>query len=198
MITTNKIAEKIQQDPQWFQKILIGGLLMFVPIFNFFALGYLYRFASNIHKSGRIKLPDWQEWGKLFLEGLIFLGVLFLYGFVPILAGWAIYLLISKITIGILGWFAFLPLSVILVIVPSLVLVGLFSIIAGKKADSLFLKIGNHLKTLRKFWKSLLVGNLAFLGLLFVGAPLYGIAFFVGFLFLIPYTLIVLNSENKE
>lgn len=198
MITTNKIIEKFQQDSQWFQKILIGGLLMFVPIFNFFALGYLYRFAANIHESGRIKLPDWQDWGKLFLGGLIFFGIFFLYSIVPLLAGWAIYLFLSKITMGVLGWFLFLPLSILLVIVPSLTIVGIFAIISGKKGDSLFLKVGTYFKTIYKFWKPLLIANLTFIGLQFVGAPLYGIAFFVGFLFLIPYTLFVLNSENKE
>lgn len=198
MITTNKILEKIQHDPQWKQKILIGAILMFIPIVNFFALGYLYRYTSNIQSTGRLKLPDWQDWGRLFIDGLIFLGVFFLYAFVPLLAGWAIYLFLSKVTIGILGWIPFLPLSIILVIVPSLTIVGISSIIEGKKADTLFLKIGTHLKTLAKFWKSFLVANLSFIGLQFVGAPLYGLAFFVGFLFLIPYTLYVLNNENKE
>lgn len=198
MITTHKIIEKIQQDPQWLQKILIGGLLMFVPIVNLFALGYLYRYASSILNTGRLKLPQWEEWGKLFIEGLIFLGVLFLYTLVPILAGWVIYLLIAKITMGYMGWFPLFPVSLALVLVPSLTLIGIFSIIEGKKADSLFLKIGNHLKKLFKFWELLLIGNLAFLGLQFVGLPLYGLAFFIGFLFLIPYTVAVLTSENKE
>ncbi len=198
MITTQKIFEKIQHDPQWLQKILIGGLLMFVPIVNLFALGYLYRYAKSILKSGRFQLPNWEEWAKLFLEGLIFIGVLFLYTLVPILAGWAIYLFIAKITMGYLGWFPFFPVSLALVLGPSLTLVGLFSIMEGAKADSLFLKVGKYFKKIFKFWKLLLIGNLAFLGLQFVGFPLYGLAFFIGFLFLIPYTLAVLNSENKE
>lgn len=198
MITTYKIIEKIQQDPKWIQKILIGGLMMIIAIVNLFALGYLYRFASSIHSTGRIKLPSWDNWGQMFLQGLIFLGVIFLYGFVPLLIGWVLYLIITMITFGFLGWFAFLPLSIIAVIVPSLTIVGVLSIIDGGNVESLFLKIGDHFKTLCKCWKSLLIANLTFIGLQFLGLPLFGFAFFVGFLFLIPYTLFVLSSIPKE
>ncbi|PWU04977.1 MAG: hypothetical protein C5B43_03920 [Verrucomicrobia bacterium] len=198
MITTHKIFEKIQQDSHWLQKILIGGILMFIPIINFFALGYLYRYAATILSTGKLKLPDWEDWGKLFIEGLIFLGILFLYAFVPLLAAWLLYIFIAKITLGYLAWFPLFPVSIVLVIAPSLVLVGIFSIIKGKKADSLFLKFGKNLNQFFKFWKFLLIGNLSFLGLQFVGLPIYGLAFFIGFLFLIPYTIAVLNSNNKE
>lgn len=197
MITTYKIIEKVQQDPQWIQKILIGGLLMFIPIVNLFALGYLYRFASGIHASGRIKLPSWDNWGQLFLDGLIFLGVILLYGFIPFLIGWGLSLIIVMITFGFLGWFPLIPLSIVAVVVPSLILGGILPIMDGKGFLAL-LRSGTHLKSLLKGWKLLLLANLTFIGLQFIGLPLYGFAFFVGFLLLIPYTLFVLSNVTKE
>lgn len=198
MITTYKIFEKIQQDPQWIQKLLIGGILMFIPIVNLFALGYLYRFTSDIHFSGRIKLPHWNNWGQMFIEGLIFLGVILLYGFIPFLIGWGLSLLIVMITFGFLGWFPFIPLSIVSVIVPSLIVVGILPLIDGKGFITLIRRNEAYLKPLLKCWKVLLLANLTFVGLQFIGLPLYGFAFFVGFLVLIPYTLFVLSNVIKE
>lgn len=198
MTITNKFIEKIRDDREYVQKILIGGLLMFVPIVNIFALGYLYRYAGQVMSTGRMELPTWDRWGKLFLGGLIFLGIAVLFGVIPVLIGWYLSQAIDLITFGVLGWFPYFPLSIAVLIAPSLILFGLFSILKGDGFQGLFTKLGDHFKDLRKYWKQLMLGNLAYIGFWLVGLPLYGFCHFIGMLLLIPYTLSVLNDEDES
>lgn len=198
MNTINKIIEKIKSDREYIQKILIGGLLMFIPIVNIFALGYLYRYAGQVKSTGPVGLPTWDKWGNLFLAGLIFLGIGFLFGLVPILIGLALSKGLNLITLGFLGWFPYFPLSIAVLIAPSLTLLGVFSIIKGDGIEGLFTKLGDNFKILLKYWKELMLGNIAYIGFCAVGLPLYGFAHFIGLLLLIPYTLFVLKNKDVD
>jgi hypothetical protein len=196
MNTINKIIEKIKSDREYIQKILIGGLLMFIPVVNIFALGYLYRYAGQVRSSGHGGLPKWEKWGRLFVDGVIFLGIILLYGFLPVLFGWAISEALNMVTLGFLGWVPYIPLSIGLLIAPSLTLIGVFSILKGEGFEGLFTKLGDHFKVLKKHWMELMLGNVAYIGFCIVGLPLYGFAHFIGLLLLIPYTLFVVKNEE--
>ena len=47
---------------------------MFIPVVNILAAGYLLRLIKSSvteHKGGaEAKLPEWEDWGKLFQEGI--------------------------------------------------------------------------------------------------------------------------------
>ena len=65
-------------DPQWLQKILIGGLFYlagFLIIGWIFILGYCARVARNIAAGAAVPLPEWEDLGGLFHEGLRMFGV---------------------------------------------------------------------------------------------------------------------------
>lgn len=67
------------EDPDWLQKILIGGLFYiagFLIIGWFFILGYLARLARNVITSHPRPLPEWENLGDYFAEGLRLFGVL--------------------------------------------------------------------------------------------------------------------------
>lgn len=196
MNTISKIIEKIKADQEYVQKIIIGGLLMFIPVVNIFALGYLYRYAKQVRATGRMELPNWDSWGRLFCAGLIFLGIGLLFGVLPVLIGWSISGAIEKITFGYLGWFPYFPLSISLLIAPSLTLLAVFSILDGDSFEILFKKFGDYFRIMGKHWKELTLGNVAFIGFCIVGLPLYGFTSFISLMLLIPYTLIVLKNEN--
>lgn len=74
-------------DPDWVRKILMGGLmylLSFLLIGIFFVFGYCARLARNVAAGAARPLPEWDDWGNDFGEGLkLFLIVLIYY--VPIL-----------------------------------------------------------------------------------------------------------------
>ena len=64
------------------KKLLIGVSLYVVPFLNLitgiFASGYLFRCMQSATK-GDLKLPEWENWGQLFLQGLMVMVIGLLY-----------------------------------------------------------------------------------------------------------------------
>jgi hypothetical protein len=70
------------EDPQWLQKILIGGLFYlagFLLIGWFFILGYCARLARNVVAGVERPLPEWDDLGTFFSEGLRLFAVALVY-----------------------------------------------------------------------------------------------------------------------
>ena len=64
-------------DENWIKKILIGGVVAIIPIVNFAALGYLIQVIRNVRDGQPLPLPEWDQFGKYFMDGLwIFLIIL--------------------------------------------------------------------------------------------------------------------------
>jgi hypothetical protein len=81
----------VTEDPEWVKKILIGGaftlacaLLVGIP----FVLGYFSRTLRNVVAGEPRPMPDWDDLGGIFNEGLRLTGVYLIYtlGFVVVLA----------------------------------------------------------------------------------------------------------------
>ncbi|HEU4522467.1 MAG TPA: DUF4013 domain-containing protein [Thermoanaerobaculia bacterium] len=69
-------------DPRWLPKILIGGLfylLGFLLIGFVFILGYQARLARNVIAGVQHPLPEWDDLGEYFGEGLRLVGVVLLW-----------------------------------------------------------------------------------------------------------------------
>lgn len=69
-------------DPEWLQRILIGGLFYiagFLIVGWFFILGYVARLARNVIAGLDRPLPDWENLGDYFNEGLRLFGVILVY-----------------------------------------------------------------------------------------------------------------------
>src|SRR2546430_12333081 len=61
------------EDPRWVQKVLLGGLFMLASAFivgAFFLYGYLARLARNVIAGVQHPLPEWDDLGEFFSEGL--------------------------------------------------------------------------------------------------------------------------------
>jgi hypothetical protein len=61
------------EDPRWVQKVLLGGLFALASIFivgAFFMYGYLARLARNVIAGVQHPLPEWDDLGEFFTEGL--------------------------------------------------------------------------------------------------------------------------------
>lgn len=52
------------------KKLLIGILLSIVPIINFFSVGFMLETAKRAMKRDS-SLPEWDNWGDLFIKGLV-------------------------------------------------------------------------------------------------------------------------------
>jgi hypothetical protein len=67
------------KQPGGIVKILIGGLLLIIPIFGAcVVLGFMLRTTRGI-ASGDEQLPEWTDWGDLFVKGLIVIVAVFIY-----------------------------------------------------------------------------------------------------------------------
>lgn len=69
-------------DPEWLQKILIGGLFYlagFLVVGWFFVLGYVAQVARNVVAGVERPLPVWQDVGTFFVEGARLIGVVLVY-----------------------------------------------------------------------------------------------------------------------
>ena len=58
-------------DRDWKRKVLIGGVLNIIPVVNFLSIGYAYRLFQESLDTQESSLPEWEDWGDLFLQGLI-------------------------------------------------------------------------------------------------------------------------------
>ncbi|HVR41360.1 MAG TPA: DUF4013 domain-containing protein, partial [Thermoanaerobaculia bacterium] len=67
------------EDPNWLKKILMGGLFFIAIIFFFiglpFCLGYYAQLTRNILEGKQYPLPEWDNLGDYFSEGLRLIGV---------------------------------------------------------------------------------------------------------------------------
>jgi len=73
------------KDPDWFKKLTIGSLLIvagfIIPILPIlFVFGYVMRVMRRIIvEAGEPYLPEWEDWGQLFIDGLKLLGAGLIY-----------------------------------------------------------------------------------------------------------------------
>lgn len=61
------------QDPRWLEKVLIGGLFWIATLLLFgwfFILGYMARIVRNLAAGVDDRLPEWDDLGEMFTEGL--------------------------------------------------------------------------------------------------------------------------------
>lgn len=63
----------ITEDERWISKLLIALIVtffsfLFVPIF--FLIGYSVAITRNVKAGVEKPLPEWDDWGKLFMDGL--------------------------------------------------------------------------------------------------------------------------------
>jgi hypothetical protein len=76
------------EDPEWVQKILLGGVFVLASIVLvgiFFVYGYLARLVRNVIAGVQYPLPSWDDLGEYFTEGLRLFAVGVCYA-VPIIA----------------------------------------------------------------------------------------------------------------
>ncbi len=135
-----------------------------VPVINVWALGVFFRLIDQGRRGDKVQIPEWEDWGRLFVDGLYFLLIAFIYGFCPVFIGWLISLPLSPFlgplarTLMVPGILAAAPLTA----------AGVY---AYQRKDNLreILHPLALLEMLKASGTSLIVPTLAFLGALTVG-----------------------------
>jgi len=120
------------EDEKWISKVLIGGLLIWIPIVNFAVLGYMLAVARNVAQGNSRPLPEWGEFGTLFGRGFYGFVIAFVY-LLPVFILEGLFFCLtgglaagsrrgdSGAAIGLLG-LCLVPLLIILALVLSLLI----------------------------------------------------------------------------
>jgi len=72
------------EDKNWISKFLVGVVITLVPIVNFAGYGYMIQLLKNVRDGQEEPLPDWDDFGKYFVDGLKFM-VGFLVYLIPVI-----------------------------------------------------------------------------------------------------------------
>lgn len=189
-----EVYAQLTRQPNFGLKVLIGGVLTFVPIVNFLAFGYLYRFSRAVRHSGQLSLPEWQDWAGLFADGLKFAVVWFSYWALPLLLAWLLSGLFSGLGLGAL---AYLLLSSTFLLAPLLFCSALYRLqMRSDFKDLLDLALIMRM-TYREFPRFVLPAFVC-LGICALALPLYGFPLFISFLLLIAHTALCYRSMESR
>lgn len=96
-------------DKRWIQKVLVGLLLtlasfIILLIPAVFLVGYYFRVSRRIiSDDGQAVLPEWNDWGKLFVDGIRYIGVSFIYSLPLSISAIAMYLVMFLPMLPALG-----------------------------------------------------------------------------------------------
>lgn len=74
------------EDESWIMKIVIGGILLFIPVVNFIVMGYVLEALKRSADGMDVPLPEWDHFGGKFVKGLM----LFIIGLVYTIPIWLI------------------------------------------------------------------------------------------------------------
>jgi hypothetical protein len=117
-------------------KLVLGIVISIIPIVNFMFSGYLLNVAKSAMKKD-MELPKWENWGTLFVEGLLafVIGIIYMLPVVVILGG---LLLVGGLSVpglitggmlGMAGVMAGLGMYIVVLVIIALVL-GFLSTVA--------------------------------------------------------------------
>ncbi|MEO0508688.1 MAG: DUF4013 domain-containing protein [Verrucomicrobiota bacterium] len=189
-----EVFARVLKLPSFWIKVLIGGLLSFVPILNFFAFGYLFRFSRGVRQTGGLAMPEWEAWNMLFMDGLKFAVVWLAYWLLPLLLALA-----ASVLVGFLGLgaFSYLIFSLAFLLSPILFSSALYRYNMRTDLKDL-LDVALIVRMTYVEFPRLIIPALAFVGILAVGGALYGFALFFGFLMLIAFTSLTYRSIEQN
>jgi len=66
-------------DPNWLNKVLLGSVLLFIPFVNFISIGYFIRCIRDVAEGRDETLPEWTDFGPLFIKGGMMMLIYLLY-----------------------------------------------------------------------------------------------------------------------
>ncbi len=123
------------------KKLVIGCLLNIIPIVNLFATGYLLKVAK-MTMMRKNDLPEWQDWGDLFVKGLLAVVIGLLYA-IPLLVvafvalGSTIFAIITMGELNVSG-FSIALLLVLFILTTIVAPSAIMNFVSGEKFGSAF------------------------------------------------------------
>lgn len=177
MPTLELVCKRLFTDSAWFVKCVIGALLMVVPIAHFFAFGYLYELVARARHGGAVELPAWDDWRRLFVNGVPAFIIFMVLGVLPLAVAWV---LTWPLRLLAYGAFVYLPLVPAVMIAGPLTAAGIYQYQKREEYLDAF-RLPILIEMLRSSRSRFWLPTLAFIGFLAAGYPLMTFTVFVGF-----------------
>lgn len=150
------------KDSDWVTKALLGSLFVFLSFFIIpipFLIGYMIRNVKNVIDNKPNPMPEWQDLGDMYMQGLKYLLATLGYA-IPILL--IFFFILMMMIMGFFigdSEFALIPM---LIIFPMQGLIGVYSILMALIAPVLYIKMAKgepyrnlyDFKTIFKFIKN--------------------------------------------
>src|SRR5512140_2257167 len=108
------------EDVQWPNKLGLGALISLVPILNFAVVGYELEIVRNVAAGAHEPLPQWEDLGKKWREGLILTLAGLIYS-LPVLIALALVLAMLAAS-GDEFWYYFLCIRIITISIHNRIL----------------------------------------------------------------------------
>ena len=125
------ISDAIKFPSQKWSKVVILGIILIIPIVNFIGAGYLFRILKAT-LAGIDELPDFDEVGELFIDGLKILVVGIVYAIPVVIIGAIVSIILGlgaqATTVSSFDMFAIVAGSLVYVIIA--IIIGLIESIA--------------------------------------------------------------------
>ncbi len=161
-------------------KVLVGCLLTFLPLVNIFSLGYLYRYYGRARRLGEWRLPPWDDWERLLINGVYFLAVWACYGLLPLIAAGVLSSLLDWVT---LGWLTPLWWTLMVVVFAGTLAstaAALWRFQENGRRWSTLLQVEAVLRLMLREWKLMIWPTAAYALLLVLLPPFFGVVAFAG------------------
>jgi hypothetical protein len=162
-------------DIGWIKKILIGGILLIIPIINLIVGGYYIKTLRGSIE-GKPGLPEWDDWGDLFIKGLMVAIIGFIYMLIPLIVlfvsiGGALTAAISSGDFSAASMSAIVGgsmFSVVLMLIVCLVLPMALSIYAKEDSIGAAFRIGEILSRIKSVPGDYIITIIVLYALLFI------------------------------
>ncbi len=176
MPTLELVCKRLLSDSSWILKCLVGAIFILVPGAHFLACGYVYEVCNRARRGEPLELPEWEDWGRLFYNGIPVFVIFLVFTVAPLLATWVLtrplYLLGA-------GWFSYLPMMPVMLFCFPLTAAGIYLYQKREDYRDAF-RPWVLARMLRAVGLPLVVPTLALVGLLVTGLPILPFVFFAG------------------
>lgn len=180
MPTLELICKRVFSDPAWILKCLLGAVLLAVPVAHFFACGYIYEVINRARRGEPLELPEWEDWRRLFSNGVAAFVIFLVFTVAPLAIGWAMTRPLYWLGAG---WFSYMPLMPVLLLCFPLTAAGLYLYQKREDYRDAF-RPWVLVRMLRATGWSLVLPTLALVGLLVTGLPFMTFTVFTAFVLL--------------
>jgi hypothetical protein len=166
---------------QYISRWVYGGILMYIPVLNFFSLGFLSK-SSRLLMIGTIGLPTWQNRYDIWIEGIKLLFIFILYEAIPFFLFSCGFFLTTLSSITAFFGHIIMKLSYLALLVFSFFLPFAMATFAEQMDFRKALEFEKVLSAIKEVFVPYLGGYVATLIALYICKLFIRIPFFVGFI----------------